>query len=108
VTVWCGVANFRVIGPYYLEDEDGHTITATSVRCVEMLRNYLTPELSCRGTELSTIWLLQDGATAHTRASMVVVHCTASLHGLHVLLTSLPVIIPFGGTSERKCEPLDH
>jgi hypothetical protein len=56
VTVWCGVANFRGIGLYFFEDEDWRAITVTSARHVEMLRNFLTPELSRRGTELSTIW----------------------------------------------------
>jgi hypothetical protein len=47
------------------EDEDGCAVTATSARHVEMLRNFLTPEVSPRGIELSTVWFQQDGATAH-------------------------------------------
>jgi hypothetical protein len=66
VIVWCGMANFIDIGPYFFEDR-----RAVTVHYVEMLQNFLTPELSCHGTELSTIWFKQDGATAHTaRASM--------------------------------------
>jgi hypothetical protein len=39
-----------------------------------MLWNFLKPELSHRGFELSIIWFQQDGATAHTaRASMEVI-----------------------------------
>jgi hypothetical protein len=39
-----------------------------------MLWNFLTPELSHREIELSTIWFQQDGSAAHTaRASMEVV-----------------------------------
>lgn len=35
-----------------------------------MLLNLLTPETSRHGTELSTVWFQQDGATTHTaRAS---------------------------------------
>jgi hypothetical protein len=65
------VANFGVIGPYFFEGEDRHAVTVTSARYFEMLWILLTPELSCCGTELSTIWFQQDGATAHTeRASM--------------------------------------
>jgi hypothetical protein len=68
------VANFRIICPCFFEDKDGHTVTVTSARYVEMLRNFLTPELSRRGIELSTIWFQHDGATAHTaRASMEVI-----------------------------------
>jgi hypothetical protein len=71
VTVWCAVANFGVTGPYFFEDEDGRAVTVTSARYVEMLRNFLTPEISRRGIELSTIWSQQDGAATYTaRASM--------------------------------------
>jgi hypothetical protein len=27
VTVWCGVANFGVIGPYFFEDKDGCAVS---------------------------------------------------------------------------------
>jgi hypothetical protein len=65
------VANFRVISPYFFEDEDGHAVTVASSHYVAMSWNFITPELSHRGTELSTIWFQQDGATAHTaRSSM--------------------------------------
>jgi hypothetical protein len=53
---WCGVENFGVIVPYFFEDEDGRAVTVTSARYVEMWRNFLTPELSRRGTELSAVW----------------------------------------------------
>ena len=71
VTVWCGVAQFSVIGPYFFE-EDGHTVSVTSARYVQMLNNFLAPELARRG--IANIWFQQDGATAHTaRMSMGVV-----------------------------------
>jgi hypothetical protein len=42
--------------PYLFEDEDGHAVTVTSARYVEMLRNFLIPELVSRcGTQLYTI-----------------------------------------------------
>jgi hypothetical protein len=46
VTAWCGVTNFVVTGPYFFEDENGHVVTVTSVCYVEMLWNFLTPEVS--------------------------------------------------------------
>jgi hypothetical protein len=46
VTVRCGVANFGVIGPYFFEDEVGLAVTVTSARYVEMLWNFLTPQIS--------------------------------------------------------------
>jgi hypothetical protein len=58
------VAKFGVTGPYFFEDGDGCAVT--SARYVEMLRNFLTPELSHLGTKLATIGFQQDGATAHT------------------------------------------
>jgi hypothetical protein len=74
VAVWCGVANFGVTGHYFFEGEDGHAVTVTSARYVEMLWNFLTPELSHCGIELSTIWFQQDGATVQTaRASTEVI-----------------------------------
>jgi hypothetical protein len=67
------VANFGVIGPYFFEDEDGRAVTVVAARYVEMLWNFLSQELSRLGTELSTIWFQQDGASAHTaRAYMEV------------------------------------
>jgi hypothetical protein len=44
-------------------------VQVTSARCVKMFRNCITPELNCRGTELSTIRLQQDAATVHTARS---------------------------------------
>jgi hypothetical protein len=43
--VWCGVANFGVISPYFFKEEDGRADAVTSARYVEMLWNVLTPEL---------------------------------------------------------------
>jgi hypothetical protein len=102
------------------EDEDGCAVTATSARHVEMLRNCLTPEVSPRGIELSTIWFQQDGATAHAaRTSKEVVReihvfpkhvfsLLGEFHGLYVRLIPLPVTTSFRGTSKRKCTPLNH
>jgi hypothetical protein len=93
VIVWCVVANFGITCPYFFENKDGRAVTATSARYVEMLWNYLTPEISRRGIEISAIWFRKDIATAHTaRASMGVFrenfrstlfHCAASTQGLH-------------------------
>jgi hypothetical protein len=63
-----------VTGPHFFEDEDRHAVSITSARYVDILWNILTPELNRRGTKLSTIWIQQDGATAHTeRATMVII-----------------------------------
>jgi hypothetical protein len=119
VTVWCYVANFGVIGPYFFEDkDDGCAVTVLSAYYVEILWIFLAPELSCRGIDFLTIWLQQDGATVRkARASIEVIwemfpeklhHCMVSFHGLHVHLICLPVIVCFWGTSKQKCTLLDH
>jgi len=46
----------------------------TSERYVEMLRNYLRPQLRILLVNMEEMWFQQDGATAHTaRASMTLV-----------------------------------
>ena len=62
-TVWCAVADFGVIGPYFFE-EGGATVTVTADRYVEMLETFLRPKLDDVDTE--HVWFQQDGATAHT------------------------------------------
>ena len=48
----------------YFFEEENKTVTVTSDRYVEMLRNYVKPKL----TELQNqdVWFQQDGASAHT------------------------------------------
>ena len=71
LTVCCEIASFGVLGPYFLEDNEGSAVTVTSERYVAMLRNFCDPELRRRGIDLSSVWFQQDGATAHTaRASI--------------------------------------
>jgi hypothetical protein len=105
------VANFRVIGPFFFEDEDGRALTAISARYIEMLHNLLTSELSRHGIERSTILFQQDGATAHTaRASVDVVQEIFPEHVISLrgelpwpaLLSDLsaPVIISVVGTAK--------
>ena len=38
LTVWCGIASFGVLGPYFFEDDEGEAVTVTSERYVAMLR----------------------------------------------------------------------
>jgi len=52
--------------------EEGATVT--SERYVEMLSNFLRPQLRSLRANMEEMWVQQDGATAHTaRASMAVV-----------------------------------
>ena len=63
VTVWCAVADFGVIGPYFFE-EGGATVTVTADRYVQMLETFLRPKLD--DVDAEHVWFQQDGATAHT------------------------------------------
>jgi hypothetical protein len=66
IIVWCGVAPFVVIGPYFFEDEAGRAVTANSARYAEMLRTFLELDLQRPGVQNQIIWFQQSGATAHT------------------------------------------
>ena len=74
VTVWCAVFPEGIVDPFvdpYFFEEGGSTVTVTSARYVETLDTFLQPELQRRGVDVSQLWFLQDGATAHTaRISM--------------------------------------
>ena len=64
VTVWCGIMNSRIIGPYFFEDDNGVTTTVSGENYRKMLQEYLLPHLEHLG--LSNLWFQQDGATPHT------------------------------------------
>ena len=64
VSVWCSISKVGIIGPYFLKKG----------LYVEMLRNFLRPQLRSLRVNMEEMWFQQDGATAHTaRASMTVV-----------------------------------
>jgi hypothetical protein len=74
VTVWCGVSAFGVLGPYFFENATGQSVTVTSDRYVELLREFLNDELCRLRVDTRLVWFQQDGATAHTaQNSMAVV-----------------------------------
>ena len=58
LTVWCGIASFGVLGPYFFEANEGAAVTVTSERYVAMLRNFCEPELRRRGIDLSLVMVL--------------------------------------------------
>ena len=45
VKVWCAVREFGVLGPYFVEGEDDSVVTITSACCIEILENFLQPQL---------------------------------------------------------------
>jgi hypothetical protein len=66
VILWCGVASFGVIDPYFFEYESGRAVTVISACYTEMLCTFLEPELQRLGVENQTLWFQQDGAKVHT------------------------------------------
>jgi len=60
LTVWCGIASFGVLGPYFFEDNEGAAVTVASEHYVAMLPNCCEPELRRRGIDLSSLWFHQD------------------------------------------------
>ena len=66
VTDWCAVGEFGVLGPYFFENEDGNAVIITSARYIEMLENFLQPQLNKLAVDAEDIWFQQAGATAHT------------------------------------------
>jgi hypothetical protein len=73
VTVWCSVSKLDIIGPYFF-DEGETAVTVTWARYIDMLYNFLHPELLRRWVNMRQVWFQEDGATVHTvRASMEVV-----------------------------------
>lgn len=63
VTVWCGISEFGIWGPYFFE-EDNVAVTVNSNRYCVMINTFLRPKVN----ELNDrdIWFQQDGATSHT------------------------------------------
>jgi hypothetical protein len=61
--------------------EEGATVTVTSERYVEMLRNFLHPQLRSLRVNMEEMWFQQDEATAHTaRALMTAVRQMSPQH----------------------------
>ena len=73
VTVWCDVAAFAIIGPYFFEDECGNACTVTS-ECYAHVTGLFIPRLQGLPVNKST-YFQQDGATSHTaKIAMNILH----------------------------------
>ncbi len=66
VTVWAGVAQWGIIGPYFFRG------TVNSASYIQMLNEFVLPELR-RRRRLSRTWFQQDGATCHTAEATLAV-----------------------------------
>jgi len=102
LTVCCGIASFGVLGTYFLEGNEGATVTVTSERYVAMLRNFCEPELRRRGIDLPSVWFQQDGATTHTaRASISVLR---EMFPQHVISRGSDVPWPASSPDLSACD----
>lgn len=64
VTVWCAVSSRFIVGPYFFE-ENGHPVTVTGDRYLNMLREFFYPELRRKRISFNSVWFQQDGAGPH-------------------------------------------
>ena len=71
VIVWCRVASFGVMGPYFFEDEAGRAVTVNLARYTEMLCTFLELNLQRLYVENQTLLFRQDGAMADTARTAV-------------------------------------
>ena len=53
-------------GLTFFEDEDGSAVTIISARYIELLENFLQPQLNELAADAEDIWFQQGGTTAHT------------------------------------------
>jgi hypothetical protein len=96
MTAWCGVSAFGVLWPHFFENATGQSVTVTSDRYVELMREFLNDELCRLRVDACLVWFQQDGATAHTaQNSMAVVRGTFPQH----------VISRFGHVEWASCSP---
>ena len=56
---------FGIIDPYFFKDKIGSAVTVTSDRYVDMVNEFLFPELRCRDADLATIRQQPAERTAH-------------------------------------------
>lgn len=59
VMVWTGILDDKVIGPYFFP------ANVNQETYLDMLGNYLMPELHSMGIDPSDVWFQQDGAPPH-------------------------------------------
>jgi hypothetical protein len=64
VTVLCAISSHGIIGPYFFENAEGHTVTVNAEPYKVMLETFLQNEL--HPCHVTLLCFQQHGATAHT------------------------------------------
>lgn len=59
IWTWAGIINQTIIGPFYFEGQ------VTSDAYLDLLANYVIPELHLHGFDSNEIWFQHDNAPAH-------------------------------------------
>ena len=70
VTVWCALSSHGIIGPYFLEDQNGNCVTVTAAVYRDQVIDRFTADLRLlcdeHGIDYAAQIFQQDGAPAHT------------------------------------------
>ena len=64
VTIWCAVSAHGILGPYFIEDEEGNALTVTQERYRDMVIGPFLQDLRrfcrARGLHMNRQWYQQD------------------------------------------------
>lgn len=74
VTIWCAVSGRGIVGPYFVEGNNGENLTVNQYRYRAILDRLLRDlRRFCRARKLSlgSQWFQQDGATSHTAVNNI-------------------------------------
>ena len=69
VTIWCGFWAWGIIGPYFLENEAGASVSVNGLRYRTMINEFLWPELG--DMDVVDVYFQRDGATYHTSGETI-------------------------------------
>lgn len=95
VTVWMGIAEWGVIGPYFF---DG---TVNGERYRQLLNEFVRPELG-RRRKLSRTWFQQDGATCHAAAETIEI--LRKMFGSRLISRNTEIIWPSRSPDLSACD----
>lgn len=71
VTAWAAMSATGIIGPFFIEDHEGHVTTVNSERYIQLLKRKFLPALRRKDIDLELAWFQQDGAGPHTAAAVM-------------------------------------
>ena len=63
VTVWCGITNERIIGPYFFEDNNRLSVTVTGHKYRKMIEEYLLLQIQ----DMQNFWFPRWGNGTYSK-----------------------------------------